>query len=349
LRTWVRRLTRGLHTRAFGGHRKPALWSREGVAGRWLTGWKTAEGSDREVAAQVRQRRTAAWLGNAAHGGDSKAYRRYVRLGLAAGQSYVKRSLPLVADTANVGWLARARLSAVPTGHQWAAAGLVPAVYRTKCVACGGAGVKDNVEHITTECPAYAAERETWLESLWQRQPEAAAGEADVEAGGEEGLSSQDKLRLALGSETLADGSAALVEWLPTDGVVAESASAIDSDDDDAASDGSSISGGSESPATDGGNGVKKATPGFVLAARFFGTVLPLHRRRVLALVKEMDQGTSQVITSDADDSDASEVPQPQTASANHAGAGGNLAHSISPGVNAPDGVGQNLANEAAR
>lgn len=98
---------------------------------------------------------------------------------------------------------------------------------------------------MTCVCPAYAAERIEFLVPLWQRQPGAAT------------LSVSDRYRLVLGSPDLADGETdADVSWLPASDADAEAGTGGDAD----------------------------VLPGYVLAARFFGAVLPAHMRRIRAL-----------------------------------------------------------------
>lgn len=220
------------------------------------------------------------------------AGKKYAELDLYETTDYVRRSAAFVRAAPCMAWLMRARCQLFQLGYQKAAAGKADVYYSTHCCACGEANNKgDDWVHLVGACRAYSAARERYLLPLWE------AYGAAADQAGEEGLavspSPEELYALAAGSG--ADGAAASF-WLR--GCVTDDASSVSgeegegSDDDAGSSVGSSVShpsslgvrGLGESGLGSEGKSATAMRAGYILAAKFFGSVLPAHRRRVQAL-----------------------------------------------------------------
>ena len=223
----------------------------------------------------------------------------YAELDLYETTDYVRRSTAFVRAAPGIAWLMRARCQLLPLGYQRAAAGKADAKYRTQCCACNVANqAGDTWVHLVGECDAYRAQRERYLLPLWEAYGAARAEAADP--GSEDhaahvAVSPTAKELHALATGSGADGVGASL-WLrghDMDDASSGSEEEGEGSDADAASVGSSVS----HPSSLGVRGLKERgigregdaaarRVGYILAAKFFGAVLPVHRRRVMALPK---------------------------------------------------------------
>jgi hypothetical protein len=214
----------------------------------------------------------------------------YLDLDLYETTDYVRRSCGMVLAAPSIAWLMRARCRAFRLGHQEAAAGNVSAQFRTHCCACGKAVPgADSWEHLVGSCTAYASQRREYLYPLWEAY-RSAARTANAANGGVNHLPpasavGEAKLyALAVGSG--ADGLLASV-WL-RGRAPEEDADELSSEGASSGSDASSVVSDASHPSSLGfagtGELVDNAAAGFVLAAKFFGSVLPAHRRCISAL-----------------------------------------------------------------
>jgi len=379
LRTWIAVLCKAGAGRAIAeGSRRP--WSStSNYMARYAPDWLKL--SPPCAARKVRLARAEAWHAAKAGKGERRAagYEQYDDFGLAATRGFVRRSGPRVQDASNISWLVKARMAAYTRGYQQVEVGHLPAQYKQRCVACG-TEARDNLLHLTCDCAAYASERQTFLIPLWQRQEDSAS------------LSSGDRLRIALGGVQLEAGTPVTARWLPKSRK--DEGHAGDDDGDSVGSGESSVVGGEAAghevagavapaavgvpaasvagsvPGLDGAAGSVRSSgpegeqPGYLLAARFYGAVLPRHHRCVWALIKgdqaQGDQGAQAPAAAGSENAgaDGPVVHGPQHGghdASDAEGAADGIAEASAgippantgdvgarcPGVNAPEGVGQ--------
>jgi hypothetical protein len=122
----------------------------------------------------VRQKRWAALE----HRDRSVGVTRFLSSGFGHTSMYVKLSAHHPALATGMAWLCRVRVNCFWTANRAAAAGLIPAVFRTQCPSCGRR-VRDDLTHLLLRCRKYNSQR-----SLFLTAPLAAlrawAGECDI-------------------------------------------------------------------------------------------------------------------------------------------------------------------------
>lgn len=91
-------------------------------------------------------------------GGQGPNFLCYETGALAKTACFWKRTSPSRCVAIDEWWLIRLRTRCWWPGYKAASAGLILALYRTKCVACGEMCV-DDAEHLFTECEDYRKER----------------------------------------------------------------------------------------------------------------------------------------------------------------------------------------------
>lgn len=196
--------------------------------------------------------------------GGTAAGKLYADRKLSETVDYLSRSSHSVYLSPLVAELTAARCNALFAGYMAARAHLADASFSERCCACLMMS-RDTLMHIIVECPAYAAARAEHLQPFWERCQALAGDGVPV---GE--LPASKKAALAVGSSS---STAHRRMWVGRkrwrDKCQIQGTAAAGALDAGAAPPGDDV----PPPST--------GEPGYVTCSRFFGAVLPAHRRAV--------------------------------------------------------------------